>query len=80
MMRQLITFKIRESGKRPFVCTAVIDVPDNWHEMTIEDQREYLVRPTGNNMHPGQILHHTSRFQKATGAEDVEDFEFVSAC
>lgn len=77
-MKRRFVFEIKEQNNTsPYKITAFINVPKNWHGMSEDDQREFLVRPIGNHMHPGQILSHASPFQRATGADIVEDFIFT---
>jgi hypothetical protein len=78
MLREFV-FKIKEKGIRKWLeMSAVIDVPENWDAMSEDEQREYLVKPTGSHAHPQGIYYLASRFQKATGADDVIDFRFTS--
>ena len=78
-MQRVFEFKIKEKGVRKWwSISTTIDVPENWDHMSEDEQREYLIKPTGNHAHPGQILYLASKFQLATGAEDVIDFRFTS--
>lgn len=81
-MQREFTFRIKEEGFRKWhTVIVVIDVPENWDTMSDDDQREYLIRPQGNRMHPGQILHNPSLFEKyaLNGIENgVVDFRFQS--
>ena len=78
MQREFI-FKIKEKGVRKWLqVSAVIDVPEDWDTMSEDDQREYLIKPTGSHAHPQGIYYLASIFQKATGVEEVIDFRFTS--
>ena len=83
-MRKKIVFKIKIKGMRKWLVeSATIDVPDNWDDMNEDEQREYLITPIASYEHQGQTLFTPSRFQKATGieeiTEEVVDFEFTTS-
>lgn len=79
-MQRKMTFTILETPDDQFDVTALVDVPIGWDDMTEDEQREYLIRPVGAHMHPGQILYNSSRFQLATGMYDeIWDFQFCLA-
>ena len=75
-MKQHLTFEIKEPDTPSYTLEVSIQLPDNWHTMTKDEQRELLVKPSGSHMHPGQILYYSSPFQKAVGVDEVEDFDF----
>ena len=78
-MQREFVFKIKENGVRKwFDTSAVIDVPENWDTMSEDEQREYLIKPTGSHAHPQGIYYLASRFQKETGVEEAIDFRFTS--
>jgi len=80
-MKIKIEFAIKETGiRRKRRVIADVDVPGNWDKMSKEDQREYLIKPISSyHTSYGQILWRASRFQEATGAEMVDDFDFSEA-
>ena len=79
-MQRVFEFKIKEKGIRKWwIANATIEVPENWDTMSEDEQREYLIKPTGSHAHPQGIYYYASRFEKATDAENVIDFRFTSA-
>ena len=81
-MQREFTFRIKEEGFRKWHrVVAVIDVPENWDDISEDDQREYLIRPQGNRMHPCFVYQNSSLFEKhaLNGIENgVVDFHFRS--
>jgi len=78
-MQRVFDFKIKEKGIRKWwSASATIDVPENWDTMSEDEQREYLIKPTGSHAHPQGIYPYASRFQHAVGVESVIDFRFTS--
>lgn len=78
-MEKHIEFTINDKELGSFTVTCIVDVPDSWFFMDENEQREFLIKPMSENHHPGKIVYGSSRFQKATGAYDVLDFQFETS-
>ena len=75
MMINLV-FEITEKrGAKPLTIGAFVDVPENWHSLTKDQKREFLIKPRFSYEIHGQTIFQSSRFQEVFD-DPVYDFEF----
>ena len=75
MIVTLVFTITKKRGAKPFEIVRDVDVPDEWHALTTDEQREFLIKPRLSIENHGQTLFFLSRFQEVFN-DPVFDFEF----
>ena len=75
MIVTLVFTITKKRGAKPFEIVRDVDVPDEWHALTADQQRELLIKPRLSTEIHGQTLFVPSRFQEVFD-KPVFDFEF----
>jgi hypothetical protein len=84
-MQREFVFRIKEIGVRKWhVVRACVDVPENWDSLDEGDQRNYLTRPNGYNIHYARhIAYADSRFETLCDTAGIfgciSDFKYYNA-
>ena len=75
-MQKELVFRIKEKANtEPFEVVRSILVPDNWNDLSIDDRREWLIRPRFYTESGGKTYHSASPFQDVW-TDSVYDFWF----
>ena len=75
MIVTLVFTITKKRGAKPFEIVRDVDVPDEWHALTTDEQREFLIKPRLSTEIHGRIQFERSRFQEVFD-DPVFDFEF----